>query len=157
MSPEASREPGVHAPPPALAPRLRAVLIVIAVVAVLAAALGIVSRMRARTTLKDVTRATAAPTVAVVKPEPGAPAQELILPASVQAFTDAPGRSHVADLAEIESNGWSLSVPLYVSSTDIGERVTLAQALADLAAARAAAERTRTALEAELAKWGLTA
>jgi multidrug efflux pump subunit AcrA (membrane-fusion protein) len=46
--------------------------------------------MRAATALKDVTRATAAPTVAVVKPEPGAPAQELILPASVQAFTDAP-------------------------------------------------------------------
>jgi type I restriction enzyme M protein len=74
-----------------------------------------------------------------------------------QAFTDAPGLSHVADLAEIESNGWNLSIPLYVSPTDSGERVTFAQALADLQAARAAAERTQTALEAELAKWGLTA
>ena len=118
MNPEL-REPGVHAPPPALAPRLRAVLIVIAVVAVLAAALGIVSRMRARTALKDETRATAAPTVAVVKPEPGAPAQELILPATVQAFTDAP--------IYARTSGY-----LRKWYADIGTRVRKGQRLADV-------------------------
>ena len=119
MSPEVSREPGVHAPPPAPSPRLRAVLIAIAVVAVLAAALGIGTRVRARTALKDVTRATAAPTVAVVKPEPGAPAQELILPASVQAFTDAP--------IYARTSGY-----LRKWYADIGTRVRKGQRLADI-------------------------
>jgi multidrug efflux pump subunit AcrA (membrane-fusion protein) len=119
MSPEASREPVVHTPPPAPAPRLRAVLIAIAVVAVLAAALGIVSRVRARTALKDETRATAAPTVAIVKPEPGAPAQELILPASVQAFTDAPIYARTSGYLK----KWY---------ADIGARVRKGQRLADI-------------------------
>jgi type I restriction-modification system DNA methylase subunit len=74
-----------------------------------------------------------------------------------QAFTDIPGRSHVADLAEIEANGWNLNIPLYVAPAETGEQVTLAQALVGLEAARAAAAQTRGALEAELAKWGLNA
>jgi type I restriction enzyme M protein len=74
-----------------------------------------------------------------------------------RAFTGMPGLSHVADLGEIRSNGWNLSIPLYVAPAERGEQVTLARALADLEAARAAAEQTRAALEAELAKWGLTA
>lgn len=74
-----------------------------------------------------------------------------------QAFTDIPGRSHVADLAEIEANGWNLNIPLYVAPAETGEQVTLAQSLASLETARAAAVRTRAALEAELAKWGLNA
>jgi RND family efflux transporter MFP subunit len=120
MNPEVSRgEPGISpAPPPAPAPRLRAVLIAISVLAVLAAALGIASRMRARTELKDVTRATAAPTVSVVQAEPGAPAQELILPASVQAFTDAPIYARTSGYLK-----WY---------ADIGARVRKGQRLADI-------------------------
>ena len=141
MSPEPRGEPGAsHAPPPAPAPRLRAVLIAIAVVAVLAAALGIGSRMRARTALKDVTRATAAPTVAVVKPEPGAPAQELILPASVQAFTDAPIyartsgylRKWYADIGTRVRKGQRLAE---IDSPEIEQQLQAARA--DLANARA--------------------
>jgi len=119
MNPEVSREPGAHAPPPAPAPRLRAVLIAIAVVAIIAAALGIGTRVRARTALKDATRATAAPTVAVVKPEPGAPAQELILPASVQAFTDAPIYARTSGYLK----KWH---------ADIGTRVRKGQRLAEI-------------------------
>jgi RND family efflux transporter MFP subunit len=119
MNPE-FREPGISpAPPPAPAPRLRAVLVAIAVVAVLAAALGIGTRVRARTALKDVTRATAAPTVSVVKPEPGAPAQELILPASVQAFTDAPIYARTSGYLK----KWH---------ADIGTRVRKGQRLAEI-------------------------
>ena len=120
MNPEVSREPGLKtAQPPAPAPRIRLVLIVIAVVAILAAALGIVSRMRARTALKDDTRRTAAPTVSVIRPEPGAPAQELILPASVQAFIDAP--------IYARTNGY-----LRKWYADMGARVRKGQRLADI-------------------------
>lgn len=84
---DSSRSPAALEVP---APRVRPVLIAIAVVAVLAAAFGIVSRMRAKTALRDETRRTAAPTVSVFVPETGAPAQELVLPGNVQAFTDAP-------------------------------------------------------------------
>ncbi len=80
-SPAASKSPAL---------RVRSVVIAIAAVAVLAAALGIASRMRAKTALRDETRRTAAPTVSVVVPERGATAQELVLPGNVQAFTDAP-------------------------------------------------------------------
>jgi type I restriction enzyme M protein len=72
-----------------------------------------------------------------------------------RAFADADGLAHVAELEEIESNSFNLNIPLYVAPSDTGERVTLAQALADLEAAQAAAAHTRAALEAELVKWGL--
>jgi type I restriction enzyme M protein len=74
-----------------------------------------------------------------------------------QAFADADGLAHVADLAEIEANGFNLNIPLYVAPADDGEKLTVAQALADLEAAQQNAIRTRAALEAELAKWGLSA
>lgn len=74
-----------------------------------------------------------------------------------QAFHDNPGFTQVASLAEIEVNGWNLDIPLYVAPVETGERVTLAQALADLESARQAGAGTRAALEAELAKWGLSA
>ena len=120
MKAEMTREPALSpAPIPAPAPRTRSVLIAIAVVAILAAAFGIVSRMRARTALKDDTRRTAAPTVSVVQPQPGAPAQELILPASVRAFTDAP--------IYARTNGY-----LKKWYADMGARVRKGQRLADI-------------------------
>lgn len=70
-------------------------------------------------------------------------------------FADKPGLAHVATLDEIEQQGFNLNIPLYVEPVDAGEQTTLAQAIADLEAAGAAARKTRTALEAELAKWGL--
>jgi type I restriction enzyme M protein len=44
-----------------------------------------------------------------------------------------------------------------VAPADSGEKITLADALANLEAAHAQAAKTRKALEAELAKWGLSA
>ncbi|WP_416900740.1 N-6 DNA methylase [Micromonospora echinospora] len=73
-----------------------------------------------------------------------------------QAFAAAPGLAAVATLDDIEANDFNLNIPLYVAPADDGEQVTLEQALADLEAAHAAARATRAALEAELAKWGLT-
>lgn len=74
-----------------------------------------------------------------------------------QAFDDQPGLAHVATIDEIVSNGYNLNIPLYVEPAEAGKQVTLEQALADLQAAQTGAIETRTALEAQLAKWGLKA
>jgi len=66
----------------------------ILVLAILSAALlivfGILPRIQARTELRKETADMAIPTVAVVKPKHSAPTQEIILPANVQAYADAP-------------------------------------------------------------------
>jgi RND family efflux transporter MFP subunit len=50
----------------------------------------ILPRIHARADLRRETAESAAPTVAVVKPKLSAPAEELVLPANVQAFSDSP-------------------------------------------------------------------
>lgn len=73
------------------------------------------------------------------------------------AFSDTDGRASVATLEEIEGNDFNLNIPLYVAPAETGEKLTLADALANLEAAHTKAQETRSALEAELAKWGLSA
>jgi RND family efflux transporter MFP subunit len=51
---------------------------------------GIVPRVRARATLRTETNQLAVPSVIVAQPKRAAPVQEVILPANVQAFRDAP-------------------------------------------------------------------
>jgi RND family efflux transporter MFP subunit len=51
---------------------------------------GIVPRVRARNTLRAETNQLAVPAVIVAQPKKAAPGQEVILPANVQAFRDAP-------------------------------------------------------------------
>lgn len=70
-------------------------------------------------------------------------------------FAPIDGRARVVDLAEIEGNDFNLNISLYVAPADTGEKITLADALAQLEVAHARAAQTRAALEAELAKWGL--
>lgn len=72
-------------------------------------------------------------------------------------FADIDGRASIATLDEIEGNDFNLNIPLYVAPADTGEKLTLAGALANLEAAHTKAQETRSALEAELAKWGLSA
>ncbi len=74
-----------------------------------------------------------------------------------ESFADVKGRARVVELAEVANNKYALNVPLYVAPADAGEKLTLADALADLEAAHAKATETRVALEAELANWGLSA
>jgi len=74
-----------------------------------------------------------------------------------RAYEDAEGLAHVADLAEIEGNAFNLNIPLYVEPKQDADQPTLADTLADLESAHARARETRRALEAELAKWGLSA
>lgn len=74
-----------------------------------------------------------------------------------QEYADQPGLAAVATLEDIKANGWNLNIPLYVEPAEVGEQITLEQALAGLETARAKTRETRAALEAELAKWGLGA
>jgi type I restriction system adenine methylase HsdM len=73
-----------------------------------------------------------------------------------EAFADAEGLAKVATLDEIAGNNFNLNIPLYVAPAETGEKLTLAEALADLEAAHARAAGTRAALEAELATFGLS-
>jgi RND family efflux transporter MFP subunit len=87
-------EPGAAVPPP-VAPRSSAKrrwwLAVLAFVILAAIVLsGIFPRLRARATLARETREMATTTVAVVHPQHSAPSQEIVLPANVQAYIDAP-------------------------------------------------------------------
>src|SRR5258707_5064768 len=52
--------------------------------------MGISARSTADATVKRATQEAAVPVVKVVSPSPGAPTQEILLPGTTQAFTDAP-------------------------------------------------------------------
>jgi RND family efflux transporter MFP subunit len=75
---------------PPLSGRMAAITVVILlVIAVLLAVVGIIPRVRARTTLKDQTDALAAPDVLVNPPQAGKTGQEVVLPGNVYAYSDA--------------------------------------------------------------------
>jgi RND family efflux transporter MFP subunit len=90
-------------------------LLVIAVVVVA----GIVPRRRARAELATQTNELAAPTVAVVRPTPGAQQTEIVLPGNLQAFSDSP--------IYARTNGY-----LKKWYVDIGGRVKAGQLLAEI-------------------------
>lgn len=95
----------------------------VAVLAVVVVALlflsGILPRVKARSTLSRETRELAVPTVNVVQPKKSAPAQEVVLPANVQAYVDAP--------IYARTNGY-----LKRWYADIGARVNKGQLLAEI-------------------------
>ena len=94
-------------------------------IAVVAGALGlgVVSGIRARsaasTTLRQTTADAAISVVSVVSPKPDAPTQEILLPGTTQAFTDAPIFARTSGYVK----GWYF---------DIGARVKQGQLLAEI-------------------------
>jgi RND family efflux transporter MFP subunit len=80
---------------------------------------GILPRIQARNTLVKETKEMAIPTVAVVHPKASAPSKELVLPANVEAYIDAP--------IYARTNGY-----LKKWYADIGARVTAGQLLAEI-------------------------
>src|SRR5215475_13548921 len=92
------------------------VAFLIAVAVVIA---GIVPRVKARTTLRKETNQLAVPAVTVVQPKRSADGQEIVLPANVQAFKDAP--------IYARTNGY-----LRRWYADIGARVKAGQLLAEI-------------------------
>lgn len=95
------------------------ILLLAVLTAVLLVVFGILPRIQARTALRQETARMAVPTVAVVQPKRSAPAQEIILPANVQAYTDAP--------IYARTNGY-----LKRWYVDIGSRVKEGQLLAEI-------------------------
>src|ERR1700688_2676970 len=93
--------------------------LILLVVALGLALWGISTRARALSVVTDETRALAVPTVAVARPMRGEAALEIVLPGSIQAFTDAPIYARTSGYLR----KW------YV---DIGTRVTAGQLLADI-------------------------
>ena len=93
VMPEQEAIPSQKVPPIKGLPRRGTALLLAAIafaVLVLVLYSGIHSRVAAESRLKQRTQEAAIPTVAVVLPKEGAPAQELVLPGTTQAFTDAP-------------------------------------------------------------------
>src|SRR6201987_336565 len=80
---------------------------------------GIVPRVRARATLRNETNQLAVPSVVITQPKKSASGQEVILPANVQAFRDAP--------IYARTNGY-----LKRWYVDIGARVKTGQLLAEI-------------------------
>jgi RND family efflux transporter MFP subunit len=93
--------------------------IVVAVVVVGALTFGILPRVTARTTLRKENAQMALPTVAIVHPERTAEAEEVVLPANVQAFISAP--------IYARTNGY-----LKMWYADIGAHVKQGQLLAEI-------------------------
>lgn len=126
----------------------KAALIVLAllIIAVVLAIAGIVPRLRARTTLQNETNALAAPSVVVAKPQLGAPAQEVVLPGNVQAYTDSGIYARTDgylkkwyfDIGSRVRKGQLLAV---IESPEIDQQ--LAQAKADLTTAETNANNAR--------------
>ena len=120
----------------------KALLLALALVlgAVALAVLGIVPRVRARTTLRKQTEELAAPAVIVARPQPGRLSQDLILPGNIQAFTDSPIyartsgylKSWAFDIGAHVKKGQRLAV---IESPELDQQ--LAQARADLATTEA--------------------
>jgi RND family efflux transporter MFP subunit len=80
---------------------------------------GISSRARALSVVTKETQELSVPTVLVVRPERGAPQQEIVLPGTIQAFTDSP--------IYARTNGY-----LRKWYVDIGAHVRAGQPLADI-------------------------
>jgi RND family efflux transporter MFP subunit len=86
------RKPGQGiSTPPAASNTKRVIVVLVAILAVAAVVYwGIASRMKNSAILARETQEMAVPTVLVVHPKKAAPAQEVVLPANIQPFTDSP-------------------------------------------------------------------
>ena len=101
---------------------------------------GILPRIQARATLKRETEEMAMPTVSVVHPQHTAPSQEVVLPASVQAYIDSPIYARTNGYLK----SWYVDIGAHVKPGQLLAEIDtpevnqqLRQALADLATAQA--------------------
>ncbi len=101
---------------------------------------GIRTRSAANTTLRQTTAEAAISPVSVVSPKPGAPMQEVLLPGTTQAFTDAPIFARTSGYVK----GWYLDIGAHVKQGQLLAEIEspevdqqLQQARADLETAQA--------------------
>jgi membrane fusion protein, multidrug efflux system len=120
---EPHRTPPQVTPPPELPPASprKAVMIIVLVLIVLAVsgAASVLSRIRASHALAKETDVDSVPTVSVVHPTLEKPDEELVLPASLQAYEESP--------IYARTNGYLLKW-----YKDIGSRITKGELLADI-------------------------
>jgi len=127
----------------ARSPRRHLALLGVALV-VGALGLAVVSGIRARSaadaTLRQTTAQAAVAVVTVVSPKPGAPTQEILLPGTTQAFTDAPIFARTSGYVK----GWYFDIGAHVKQGQLLAEIEspevdqqLLQARADLETARA--------------------
>src|SRR5882724_7903042 len=102
--------------------------------------MGISARTAADATVKRATQEAAVPVVKVVSPSPGAPTQEILLPGTTQAFTDAPIFARTSGYVK----GWYFDIGAHVKQGQLLAEIEspevdqqLLQARADLETARA--------------------
>jgi RND family efflux transporter MFP subunit len=145
---QGSQSEGSQNQEPSISGRKAALVVVFLLLAAFVfAILGIVPRLRARTTLQKQTDALAAPDVVVAKPTRGAAAQEVVLPGNVEAYTDSgiyartDGylRKWYFDIGSHVRKGQLLAV---IESPEVDQQ--LAQAKADLATAETNAGNAKT-------------
>lgn len=72
-----------------------------------------------------------------------------------RGYADVTGKAAVVKRETINTNGGNLNIPLYVEPADTGTALTLPDALKQLEQARAAAAKSRAALDTQLEAWGL--
>jgi RND family efflux transporter MFP subunit len=147
MSHDAAPPPPGEGKPPLSGRKALALIVALVGAALVVAILGIVPRVRARTTLQRETDALAAPDVEVAPPKPGKVSEEVVLPGNVQAFTDAPIYARTSgylkswsfDIGARVKKGQRLAV---IASPEVDQQ--LAQAKADLATAQANSKYAET-------------
>jgi RND family efflux transporter MFP subunit len=147
MSESSNSQNSGNAKPPISGGKAFVLLLAVVVVAVVLGVTGIIPRLRARTQLQNQTTALSAPDVLIAKPTMGQPSQELVLPGSSQAYTDAGifARTNgylkkwYFDIGAHVKQGQLLAV---IESPEVDQQ--LSQAQADLATAQANAGYAQT-------------
>ena len=142
MQPETDHAPGGAPPSSGGAPRGRLALWLLAffVLVAIVVAAGIIPRLNSRAALRSETNELATPSVSVIHPTLAQPAQEIVLPATIQPWTDAPIyartngylRRWYADIGAQVHSGQLLAE---IDTPEVDQQ--LRQARADLATARA--------------------
>jgi RND family efflux transporter MFP subunit len=147
VSEETGAREGDDAPAPLKARTGLIVMLAFGAAALLVGIIGIVPRVRARTTLQTQTDALAAPDVLVARPKIGKLLREIVLPANVQAYTDSPVYARTSgylktwafDIGAHVKKGQRLAV---IESPEVDQQ--LAQAKADLETVKANARYAHT-------------
>jgi RND family efflux transporter MFP subunit len=124
-------------------PRLGRIGLGLALIAILAVLVGLFSRSRSEANLQQWTQNQAVPSVAVVSPQNGVGAQELVLPGEIEAYYQAPIHARVSGFLKM----WYQDIGAHVTAGQILAEIDtpeldqqLLQAKADLASARANAK-----------------